>query len=59
MRIRDYFRQNQDGSWEPTQPVTIQAAGGSVSLAPGARFIRGTQFMGVDIAELCDRDAYV
>lgn len=59
MQIREYFRQNADGSWEPKQPVTIQTADGSVSLAPGARFIRGTQFMGVDIAELCERNASI
>jgi hypothetical protein len=59
MRIRDYFIQHPDGSWEPRQPVTIAIGGSSISLAPGVRFRRGVLFMGIDIAKLCEEDAII
>lgn len=57
MRIRDFFIRHADGSWEPRQPVEITGPMGSIQLNPGVRFTRGVQFMGLDIAKLCDEDA--
>jgi hypothetical protein len=58
-KIRDYFVQHPDGSWEPRQPVTIQGPTGQISLNPGVRFRRGVLFMGVDVAKLCEEGAEI
>lgn len=54
-RIRDAFKQNQDGSWTCIEPVTIEHPQGRVQLVPGTILERGKTFMGVALAEWLDR----
>ncbi len=57
MKIRDYFKKNPDGSWEPLAPLTIKTNMGEVTIVPGTSFRTGVEFMGLDIAALCEQDA--
>ena len=45
------FRKNNDGSWSPIRPVSIQLpSGGNVVVGPGVTLRPGGQFMGFDLA---------
>ena len=60
MKIRTLFTRHADGSWEPTQELTITIPpAGKVAIAPGERFRPGELFMGVDIGTLCEQDVDV
>ncbi len=49
------FQRNQDGTWSPTQAVTIRNnAGMEISMSAGTSFRSGTSLSGVDIAALLD-----
>jgi hypothetical protein len=50
------FVREQDGSWVCVRPVEAMLDGGRIQVAPGARFTRGTRFMGIDLAELLDAE---
>lgn len=57
-KIRQYFTRHPDASWEARVPVTINRPGkASVTINPGDRYRRGVLFYGLDIADLCERDA--
>ena len=58
MKVKDLVRQHPDGSYEFKQMVTVSGAGGLVTLGPGVRFRAGVKFMGVDIAELLEQEAF-
>jgi len=45
------FRRNPDGSWSCVAPVELEHPTGRIEVAPGSTFIKGTSFMGVDLAE--------
>jgi hypothetical protein len=36
------------------EPATLNLPSGRIQVAPGTRFTRGTDFMGVDLAKLLD-----
>ncbi len=60
MKIRTFFTRHADGSWEPTQELTITTPDAEkVAIAPGERFRPGVLFQGVDIGALCEQDADV
>lgn len=46
------FRQNPDGSLEPTQRIRV----GGVEFGPGVQFTRGVSFAGVDFTLFVGRD---
>ena len=49
------FRRNPDGSWTCVEPATLEGPGGRrIQVTPGSTFVRGTNFMGVDLAEWLD-----
>lgn len=51
------FRRNADGSWTCIEPYTLYRPSGRIQFAPGATFVRGRMFMGVDVAKLLDEEA--
>lgn len=53
--ISSTFRQDADGTWRCVAPVTLAHPKGPLSVAPGTTFRKGTNFMGVDVAEWLDR----
>lgn len=53
----DAFRRNADGSWTCLRSVTLNGPGGRMQVAAGARFERGSTFMGVDLAGFLDAQA--
>ncbi|MBI2067418.1 MAG: hypothetical protein HYT77_05340 [Deltaproteobacteria bacterium] len=59
MKVRDFFVQHADGSYEPKQQLTLQGPNGKVTLGPGVRLRAGVRFMGIDILEILDQDIQV
>lgn len=51
--IRNFVRE-PDGSWLCVRSAETTLGGGRIQVAPGARFTRGTRFMGIDLAEYLD-----
>ena len=52
------FRRNPDGSWTCVAPATLEGPGGRrIQVTPGSSFVRGTNFMGIDLAEWLDANA--
>ena len=49
-----HFRRNPDGSWTCTSHATLNSPHGRVQVTEGMRFVRGTKFMGFDIAHWLD-----
>jgi hypothetical protein len=47
--IRDAY-----GRWTCIEPTVFDLPAGRIEVAPGTRLVRGTKFMGVDLAELLD-----
>ncbi len=45
------FRRNPDGSWSCVAPVELGHPTGRIEVVPGSTFIKGTSFMGIDLAE--------
>lgn len=54
-KLRDFFIQHSDGSYEPRRQLMIQGPNGKVALGPGVRIRPGVKFMGIDVFELLDR----
>ncbi len=48
----DLFRQNPDGSIEPTKRIKVQSKDGSAEFGPGVRLTRGVQFGGVNAFDI-------
>lgn len=49
------FHANADGSWNATQPMTLQPAAGPIPLKPSFKFKPGTLFAGFDLAAELDK----
>jgi len=55
--MRDFihsFVREADGAWRCIEPAEVSLATGRIQVSPGSRFVRGTRFMGVDLAQLLD-----
>ena len=48
------FVREKLGVWTCVEPAELNLPVGRMQVAPGTRFIRGTQFMGVDVAQLLE-----
>jgi hypothetical protein len=48
------FVREQLGVWTCVEPAELNLPAGRMQVAVGTRFIRGTPFMGVDVAELLE-----
>ena len=48
------FKRNHDGSWTCVAESTIQRHSGRIQVMPGATFLPGVKFMGVDLVDLLD-----
>jgi hypothetical protein len=58
--MRDFiksFVRESDGAWRCLEPAETTLPGGRIQVTPGSRFVRGTRFMGVDLAELLDEQS--
>ena len=51
-----HFIRDGLGRWTCVEPTTIELPTGRIEVAPGTRLVRGTKFMGVDLAELLDKE---
>ena len=49
-----YFKRLERGQWECVKKGEFNGPNGRIQVSVGSRFIRGTNFMGVDIAQLLD-----
>lgn len=54
--FKDRFVRDGLGRWTCIEPASIELPSGHIEVAPGTRLVRGTKFMGVDLAELLDRE---
>jgi hypothetical protein len=43
------------GRWTCIEPAVFDLISGRIEVAPGTRLVRGTRFMGIDLAELLDQ----
>lgn len=50
------FRREGPGVWVCVKPATLDLPQGRVQAAPGTRFIIGTKFMNIDIAQVLDEE---
>jgi len=48
------FVREEPGVWICVQPAELNVQTGRMQVAVGTRFVRGTRFMGVDVAELLE-----
>jgi hypothetical protein len=48
-----HFRREANG-WHCIAPATLDLPGGRVQVAPGSVFVRGTNFMNIDLAKMLD-----
>lgn len=48
------FVRETPGVWTCVEPAELNSPAGRMQVAPGTRFIRGTRFMGVDVAQLLE-----
>jgi hypothetical protein len=48
------FRRDGLGAWTCIAPAELSLPAGRIQVTPMTRFIRGTRFMGVDIAQMLD-----
>ena len=58
--MRDFirhFRRESADAWTCLEPAELALASGRIQVTPGSRFVRGTRFMGVDLARLLE-EAY-
>jgi len=53
------FARAADGSWRCIAPTALQGPAGRIEVAPGSTFSRGTNVMGVDLAEFLDAEDHV
>ena len=49
------FKPQSDGSWVCVSAVEWQSPNGRIQVTEGSRFAPGTDFMGIDLAELLDK----
>jgi len=49
-----YFVREKIGVWICVEPAELNVPAGRLQVAVGTRSVRGTQFMGVDLAELLE-----
>ena len=49
-----HFAREAEGRWLCTEKATLDLPQGRVQVTAGSRFVRGTRFMGVDLAALLD-----
>lgn len=52
-----HFRRDNADTWSCLEPAELTLPSGRIQVTPGSRFVRGTKFMGVDLAELLE-EAY-
>jgi hypothetical protein len=48
------FVRERDGAWLCVEAVELQLPSGRIQVTVGSRFVRGANFMGVDLAALLD-----
>ena len=48
------FAREQDGAWLCIAPAELDLPSGRIQVAVGTRFIRGTRYMGIDVAKLLE-----
>jgi hypothetical protein len=51
----ELFHHDADGSWNVTEPVTLQPAEGPIPLKPTDKFKPGTLFAGFDLGAALDK----
>lgn len=56
--VIEAFRRDADGSWTCVAPADFNGPTGRIQVAPGARFTRGTIFMGIELAAWLDEQAF-
>jgi hypothetical protein len=49
-----HFIRDGIGRWNCVEPAVVDLPVGHIEVAPGTRLVRGTNFMGVDVAKLLD-----
>ncbi|HKQ22974.1 MAG TPA: hypothetical protein VJT81_00850 [Burkholderiales bacterium] len=49
-----HFKKEPSGAWTCVEPAELLLPGGRIQVTPGSRFLRGTTFMGIDLAALLD-----
>lgn len=49
-----HFRKEPNGAWTCIEPADLLLPSGRIQVTPGSRFLRGTTFMGIDLAALLD-----
>jgi hypothetical protein len=49
-----HFKKEPNGAWTCHEPAELFLPGGRVQVTAGSRFVRGTTFMGIDLAALLD-----
>lgn len=52
-----HFVRDPDGAWRCVSNAEYQGPSGRIQVVAGSRFTRGTNFMGVDLAQLLDEQA--
>ena len=55
-KFRGHFQRAGLGAWTGTAPTEIALPTGRIQIAPTTRFMRGTTFMGLDIANMLDEE---
>ena len=51
--IRCFVREDQ-GAWRCIAPANLDLPSGRIQVTPGSVFVRGTEFMNVDVARLLE-----
>ena len=49
-----HFKRDADGGWRCISKAEFHGPNGRIQVSVGSRFVRGTNFMGVDLAEWLD-----
>jgi hypothetical protein len=53
--LTKHFIRDAYGRWTCIEPAVFELPTGRIEVAPGTRLVRGTKFMGVDLAEFLDK----
>jgi hypothetical protein len=48
------FVRDATGAWRCIHPATLDLPSGRIQVNPGSVFVKGTQFMNIDLAQLLD-----
>lgn len=51
-----HFSRTSEGVWVCISFAEFNGPSGRIQVTPGTRFVRGTRFMGIDLAEWLDRE---